>query len=104
MAKTMDYGLPQGSILGPRSFTVYTIPIGRIIKKHSLSYHMYADDIQIFCSFDPSDPSSIEAALSSITTCINEIRTWMTFNFLKLNNGKTEFFLDNSVALDPSLS
>ena len=96
MAKTMDYGLPQGSILGPRSFTVYTIPIGRIIKKHSLSYHMYADDIQIFCSFDPSDPLSIEAALSSITTCINEIRTWMTFNFLKLNNDKTEFLVITS--------
>lgn len=97
MAKTMDYGLPQGSVLGPRGFTIYTIPIGRIIKKHSLSYHMYADDIQIFCSFVPSNPSSIEAALSSITACINEIRTWMTFNFLKLNNDKTEFLVITSL-------
>jgi hypothetical protein len=96
MAKTMDYGLPQGSILGPRGFTVYTIPIGRIIKRHSLSYHMYADDIQIFCSFEPSNPSSIDAALSSITSCIKDIRTWMTFNFLKLNNDKTEFLVVTS--------
>jgi hypothetical protein len=95
--KTMDYGLPQGSILGPRGFTVYTIPIGRIIKSHSLSYHMYADDMQIFCGFDPANPSSIETALSSITSCINDIRTWMTFNFLKLNNDKTEFLVITSL-------
>ena len=28
----MEYGLPQGSIVGTKSFTIYTIPIGRIIK------------------------------------------------------------------------
>ena len=34
--------------------------------------------------------------MSSIATCINEIRTWMTFNFLKLNNDKTEFLVITS--------
>jgi retron-type reverse transcriptase len=53
LEKSMDYGLPQGSIVGPRAFTIYTIPIGRIIKNHRLSYHMYADDIQIYTSFKP---------------------------------------------------
>ena len=93
MAKEMEYGLPQGSIIGPRAFTIYTIPIARIIKKHNLSYHFYADDIQIYASFDPSDPSSIQAALSSISACIKEIQSWMTANFLKLNEDKTEFFV-----------
>ena len=32
----MLYGLPQGSIVGPKSFTIYTIPIGRIIKGNNL--------------------------------------------------------------------
>ena len=33
---SLKYGLPQGSIVGPVSFSIYTIPIGRIIRKHSL--------------------------------------------------------------------
>ena len=92
----MSYGLPQGSIVGPRAFTIYTIPIGRIIKRYNLSYHMYADDIQIYVSFDPNDPDSILAALTSLTNCINEIKSWMTHNMLKLNNDKTEFFIATS--------
>ena len=94
---SLNYGLPQGSIVGPLSFTVYTIPIGRIIKKYGLSYHLYADDIQLYISFDPSNNSSIESALSILSKCINDIESWMTCNMLKLNNEKTEFF----VALSP---
>ncbi len=87
----MCYGLPQGSIVGPTCFTIYTIPIGRIIKKHNLSYHFYADDIQIYISFTPTDSSSVQTALNALTNCINEIRFWMSDNMLKLNNDKTEF-------------
>ena len=94
---TLDYGLPQGSIVGPLSFTVYTIPIGRIIQKHGLSYHLYADDVQLYISFDPSSNLSIDSALSKLTKCISDIQSWMTCNMLKLNNDKTEFF----VALSP---
>jgi hypothetical protein len=90
---SLDYGLPQGSIVGPLSFTVYTLPIGRIIQEHGLSYHLYADDVQLYISFEPSSSSSIESALSTLTKCINDIQSWMTLNMLKLNNDKTEFFV-----------
>ena len=92
----MEYGLPQGSIVWLKSFTIYTIPIGRIIKQHSLSYHIYADDIQIFTSFIPSDSSSIQSALSALEVCISDISKWMTENMLKLNSDKTEFFVETS--------
>ena len=94
---TLDYGLPQGSIVDPLSFTVYTIPIGRIIQKYGVSYHLYADDVQLYISFDPSSNLSITSALSKLTKCISDIQSWMTCNMLKLNNDKTEF----SVALSP---
>ena len=84
------------SIVGPKCFTIYTIPIGRIIKKYNLRYHIYADDIQIYISFNPSDPTSIQSALTILAACINEIRSWMTENMLKLNNDKTEFFVATS--------
>ena len=63
----MNYGLPQGSTVGPLSFTVYIIPLGRIITKYGLSYHMYADDLQLYISFDPSNPSSIQKTLSTLS-------------------------------------
>ena len=89
----MEYGLPQGSTVGPKSFTIYSIPIGRITKQHNLSYHIYADDILIFTSFIPSDSSSIQSALSALELCISDISKWMTANMLKLNSDKTAFFV-----------
>jgi hypothetical protein len=89
----MDYGLPQGSIVGPGSFKTYIIPVGRIISKHNIYYHMYADDIQLFMNFNPSDPSSIQSSLTMLSNCITDIKLWMTNNMLKLNDTKTEFFI-----------
>ena len=76
---------------------IYTIPIGRIIRKHNISYHMYADDIQLFLSFNPSEHDSIQCALSKLSACITEIKLWMTNNMLKLNDSKTEFFIATSL-------
>ena len=45
---------PQGSVLGPQWFTVYTSPVHDIILKYNLNYHVYADYFQIFsrtCQF-----------------------------------------------------
>ena len=87
------FGLPQGSIVGPSMFTIYTHPIGRIIRQFGISYHMYADDIQLYISFNPKDPASIASALHRLTECIKAIKIWMNNNMLKLNDDKTEFMV-----------
>lgn len=46
-------GVAQGSIVGPLIYTMYTTHFFSIIKKCQM--HMYADDTQLYYSFDPSD-------------------------------------------------
>ena len=38
----LDYSVPQGSVLGPQLFSIYTYPVRNIISKFNLKYHVFA--------------------------------------------------------------
>ena len=78
-----------GSILGPTMFTLYTTPLGKICNKHAVTYHLYADDQQLYLSFKPSNAGAKEQCIEQLQGCIADICKWMSANMLKLNDKKT---------------
>ncbi len=85
----VQYGVPQGSVLGPLFFTLYMLLLGNIIRKHGVSFHFYADDTQFYISLRPSETHQIEKLME----CIVDIKNWLTNNFLQLNSEKTEVLI-----------
>ena len=56
-----------------------------------MNFHLYADDTQLYLTFDPLSPGAKQSSISAMELCISEIKMWMLQNKLKLNDGKTEF-------------
>ena len=88
----LDWGVPQGSVVGPEMFVLYSAPTEDIFKKRGLCSLSYADDTQLYAI----TPSNRVRTLAKLEECIEDIRTWMARKKLKLNDHKTElYFMSN---------
>jgi len=90
----LKFGVPQGSVLGPILFSLYTTPLSKVISAYSsIHFHFYADDTQLYIHLSPNSTS---AAFAQLQKCLSDIQSWMGSNKLKLNPEKTEFILFGS--------
>ena len=72
---------------------MYTSPIGTIIRNYDISFHAYADDIQLYAVFDPTTPGDFQRILERLSSCVYSINNWMAQNMLQLNTDKTELYI-----------
>lgn len=86
-------GIPQGSILGPILFILYSANLTDCI--NNCNHHIYADDLQIYFSFKPTDTL---IAVDKINDDLERIQDWANRNCLVLNPKKSKCLILGSRA------
>ena len=82
-----EFGVPQGSVLGPILFTLYVAPVANVITSYGVCHLQYADDTQLYIALKNED------SISNLQNCANDVYNWFAQNGLSLNPDKSEAIL-----------
>ena len=96
MSHDLKCGVPQGPALGAILYLMNTSPLSDICRHHCKSFHLYADDYQLYASFSCNNDFEIHQTVLLMESCLKHIVNWMSINKQKLNTEKTELLVVNS--------
>ena len=82
----IKFGVPQGSVLGPKLFILYINDICNVSKL--LNCILFADDTNLFCH-----GKNLEELLKTMERELNILKTWFDLNKLSLNLSKTKLII-----------
>ncbi len=88
-SRIITYGVPQGSLLGPRLFSIYINDLADNILKGNL--YLFADDSTLYCIGD-----NIEGVIDSLNEAASEVNRWCNHNQLSIHPGKSEVLIITS--------
>ena len=83
----VNCSVPQGSVLGPIQFIINTEDVAELFNRHSINFHLFADDMQLYTCAAPSREA---IARQKLSTCMDDLVAWCASHRLKLNASKTE--------------
>ena len=64
-------------------YSLYTSPLGDIDRLHDMYFHFYADDTQLYLSFETSSFDDMVSSKAKLEACVHDIDSWMPINKLK---------------------
>ena len=77
-------------------YVLFTSPSGDIVRQFNMGYPFYADDTQLYLSFNFLSGDDQGYSVAQVESCVGDIDYWMSCDKLKLNRDKTKLLIISS--------